>query len=257
MAKRLEIIFYGMACFDRVRGGGFRVLFPDGREMGHIAGVWVRHRKKTATVRWEWISIGNDYFFTPSAFEISGTKKTKLDAGKLEGFLINLKQCDPDFKIAREPQVTGILRHVDRGTLSAHVINTDGQIVVKWMLDIADRAQVRINFGKNFIEPPPNVSQVVLANVRITGFSPSKLKDFVGSPVSWEPDGESDGFVPFDLGEQDDFQIYRKLSTEPDKPLVLKTPDKVAPSSGAVVIEPDDYIQWETPNIKCSPVASC
>src|SRR4029078_10289288 len=91
-------------------------------------------------------------------------EQTPLEASAFEGRVTNLQDCDPQFKISDDPDAILTLL-VDRGTLSAHVANKAGMIVVRWTVRDADGAPVRFAFGSEFVEILPEVKQVFLVNV--------------------------------------------------------------------------------------------
>jgi hypothetical protein len=235
--RRIDILFYGMSCFDPLPdASGYRVLFPNGLHFQptHICGVWVRDRIDLATVRWSgfWYpQLKNDFYLAePRSLTITGLTRTPLDADAFDGHVINLQDADPAFTIARNPDaITEVV--VDHGTLSAHVVNKNNMIVVKWTVTAAASATVRLNFGDDFIELPQNAKQVYLVNA-----GPGN------SGEDWEH-----------------FRLYRKLSTEPEKPLefpqastsiatTLPHLDLIDPTFG--------YLEIMTPLIVCSSVQS-
>jgi len=204
--RELEILFYGMMCFDPLAdGSGYRVLFPNGLDLTeltdipvHAAGVWVRGRGARATARWSGLAFRNDFFVNQKhQLTITGLAKTPLDTDEFEGRVTNLQTCDPNFTIREDPDAV-IQMIVDRGTLSAHVVNGGGMIVVKWAVQVDAGVPVRFTFGNDFVEIPPTVTQVFLAN------------------VSASSDEET----------LRHFQLYRKLSTEPSKPLPFRGPER-------------------------------
>ncbi len=205
--RQLEILFYGMMCFDPLpSGSGYRVLFPNGLDVAelpnvpvHAAGVWVRDRNAKATVRWSGPALRNDFFVSEKCrLTITGLAQTPLNTSAFDGRLTNLQDCDPKFKISDDPDAILTLV-VDRGTLSAHVVNDAGMIVVRWAVEAEDGAPVRFTFGGEFVEIPPTVTQVFLANV-----SPLSGAEGIG-----------------------DFQLYTKLSTSPQNPLTYRLPLKM------------------------------
>lgn len=215
--RDLEILFYGMMCFDPLpKGAGYRVLFPNGLDLTeltdipvHSAGLWIRGRDQRVTSRWSGVALRNDFFVSgKQRLTISGLVKTPLDASAFQGRLTNLRECDPEFEISDDPDAV-IDMTVDRGTLSAHVVNGAGMIVVKWKVQVEDGAAVRFAFDNDFVEIPATVTQVVLAN------------------VSPKPGSESIRH----------FQLFRKLSTTPDRPLEFKLP-KTPPTDFVLVHEP-------------------
>lgn len=202
--RELEIIFYGLMCFDPLPDrSGYRVLFPNGRDLTaltdipvHSPALWIRRRDERVTSRWSGLALRNDFFVSEKQeLKITGLEEARLDSTELEGRLTNLQDCDPEFKISDTPD-TLIELIVDRGTLSAHVGHDLGMIVVKWKVKAEAGTSVRFSFGADFVEVRPTVEQVVLAN------------------VSHKP--QLEGIR--------DFQLYRKLSMNPDKPLEYKLP---------------------------------
>lgn len=215
--RELEIIFYGMMCFDPLPDRrGYRVLFPNGRDLTaltdipvHSAALWIRRRGERVTSRWSGLAHRNDFFVSKKQrLTITGVEKTPLDTTGFEGRLTDLRDCDPEFRISDDPDAV-IDMIVDHGTLSAHVGHELGMIVVKWRVQVEAGASVRFSFGDDFVEVRPTVEQVVLAN------------------VSHKPQMESFR----------DFQLFRKLSANPDKPLEYKLP-KNRPTDHIKVHEP-------------------
>src|SRR5262249_46646701 len=152
-----------------------------------------------------------------------------------DDYLVNLKDCANDFQIARKPKTVAIMRGVDRGKLSVHAINNDGQLVVLWQIELAERRTVRINVGKYSIEPPPDVDQVILQNAGVIAVKLEKLTElgeFV-SPMSHE--GMPHEVMPHgglhlhsSLDDNGHFNLFRRLSTRPDLPLPFRPPNKAA-----------------------------
>jgi hypothetical protein len=224
-ASALEIFFYGMMCFDPLPGGsGYRVLFPNGLDLEdladipvHAAGVWVRDRQAKTIVRWSGPAQRNDFFVNEKRqLTITGLKQTKLDTSAFEGRVTNLQDCDPEFKISDNPDAI-LTMLVDRGTLSAHRANDAGLIVVRWTVEVEDGAPVRFTFGGEFVEIPPEVTQVFLANV---------------SPLSG-----AEGVR--------DFQLFRKLSASRQTPLTYRLPRQL----------PQEYIKLPDPTFGFTPTA--
>jgi hypothetical protein len=208
-ARELEILFYGMMCFDPLPGGrGFRVLFPNGMDLpelteipAHTAGLWVRARNAKATARWSGPSLRNDFFLNGSRqLTITGLTKTELDTTAFDGRVTNLQDCDSEFAIGDDPDAV-IDMIVDRGTLSAHVANDAGLIVIRWAVQAEADVPVRFAFGSDFVEIPPTVQQVILANV--------------------SADAQSENFR--------DFQLYRKLAAYPQRTLTYQPPQQMPP----------------------------
>jgi hypothetical protein len=215
--RKLEIVFYGMACFDSLQNGaGYRVLFPNGLEEGqeipiHGAGLWVRDRQELATARWPWFAWRNDFFLgEPRPLTISGLAETTLDAGAMEGHVTKLRDCDPTFEISETPDAVMDMV-VDRGTLSAQIVNEAGMLVVLWEVERQRGERVRFTLGDTFVEIPDSASQVFLVNA-----------------------GSSSGMDD----THSHFQLYRKLSTEPQKPLPYQKPPNEPASKGLVLKEP-------------------
>lgn len=224
--RELEIIFYGLMCFDPLPDrSGYRVLFPNGRDLTaltdipvHSPALWIRRRDERVTSRWSGFALRNDFFVSEKQeLKITGLEETRLDSTEFEGRLTNLQDCDPEFRISDDPDALIEMR-VDRGTLSAHVGHDLGMIVVKWKVQVEAGASVRFSFGDDFVEVRPTVEQVVLAN------------------VSHKP--QLEGIR--------DFQLYRKLSTNPDKPLEYKLPKN----------RPTDRINVHEPTFGHSPAAT-
>jgi hypothetical protein len=230
-ARELEILFYGMMCFDPLPdGSGYRVLFPNGLDLSeltdipiHTAGVWIRDRDVNPTVRWSAFSYRNDFFVDrKDQLKITGLVKTPLNTDELEGRVTNLQQCDPNFKIRENPDAV-IEMIVDRGTLSAHVVNDRKMIAVKWAVQVED--EVRFTFGDDFVEIPPEVTQVYLANV-----SPSEGND-----------------------PQRHFQLFRKLSTEPTKSLRFVGPPDAPVTTTLALNDPTFQYPAEQPKAPAAP----
>lgn len=229
--RALEIIFYGMACFVP-QVGGYRVLFPNGLTgMGkipiHLAAIWVRDRDQLATARWAGHAVNNDFFLHDRrVLTITGLVPTPLDATGMAGRLTDLVECDSGFTISPNPDAA-IDMIVDQGKLTAHFVGPKGMSVVKWVVQAEASAPVRFYFGDNFVEVPPTVTQVMLANV--------------GGPKTKRDD---DDFH---------FRIYRKLSTEPDKELEYKEPKKGPLKTGVKLKDPTMKYGLRTPDKICSP----
>ncbi len=223
--RELEILFYGMMCFDPQRNGTYRVLFPNGMDLSaltdipvHAAGLWVRDRGARATARWSGFAFRNDYFVQgKNKLTITGLAHTPLDATLFEGRVTSLKKCDPEFTIGPDPDAV-IELLVDRGTLSAHVVNSQGMIVVRWAVQVSAGSTVRFTFGDDFVEIPPTVSQVFLANVSA---------------------GSED--------TKNDFQLFRKLATKPAKRLEYKRPELDPRDTGPLVLDEPTFGYDSTP----------
>lgn len=233
--RKLEILFYGMACFDPIDGGGgYRVLFPNGMTNtggvdAHVAAIWVRDRNATATARWTGL-IGkdaNDFtLVAPRSLTVGGLVRTPLDARALEGYVVNLRDCDPKFRIRNPDTILDMV--VDRGTLSAHEVNEKGMIVVGWEVEAPMGAPVRFYFDEDFVEVPPTADQVILANVGISGIE--------------------------DPGH---FQLYRKLSEDKTTKLEMKFKGTKPPKKpSGWMKDPTIKYRVTTPDFVCSPVMS-
>lgn len=223
--QELEILFYGMMCFDPLPGrSGYRVLFPNGLDLTalteipvHTAGMWVRDRSARVTARWSGPVLRNDFFVDGKRqLTITGLARTPLVTTEFEGRVANLQNCDPEFKISDNPDAV-IDMIVDRGTLSAHVVNGAGLIVVRWAVKVEDGGPVRFTFGSDFVEVPANVTQVILANVSAM----SQTENFR------------------------DFQLFRKLSTYPNRPLPFQPPRTM----------PTAFIELQEPTFGYTPAA--
>jgi hypothetical protein len=238
MARELEVIIYGLACFDELpRGGGYRVLFPDGRVPSphaippHTAMVWVRDRSETAVARWPWSAGNNDYTVAePRKLTISGLKRTDLNANGLTDEILSLRKADPAYALDTAPEAIIDLT-IDQGTLTAHQFPT-GMIVVRWLLHAEDGQPVRFNFGDDaWIETSPATKQVVLANA--------------GKPEAQRMIGPSH------------FTLYRKLSTVKTGDLVPPIPVRMPMSLGVTLIDPSHgYARPRTPDLDCSPAST-
>jgi hypothetical protein len=236
--RDLDILFYGMACFDPLDDrAGYRVLFPNGLEESdgipvHAASIWVRDREEVATARWPWFAWRNDYFLAEKRLlTITGLTPTALDASGFEGHVTNLQECDPSFQVSTTPD-TVIEMVVDHGTLTSHVVNAEGMIVVRWRVKVEAGTPVRFEFGNYFVEIPPSVTQVFLANA-----------------------GASSDALDINLRH---FRLYRKLSTEPAKELPFQGPKTTPQSLGSLVLKDPTfgYITLLTPDVVCSAVQS-
>lgn len=229
---KLEIIFYGMACFARQENGSYWVLFPNGLDEAngvpiHAAGVWVRDRHHLATTKWQGLAWRNDYFLADKrSLRISGLEATTLERGNLEEALVDLKRCDPAFTLSAAPDAV-IDMTVDRGKLSVHVVNDAGMMVVRWEVTRERGGTVRFTLGDNFVEIGPEVEQVMLANA-----------------------GSSSGMI----GEDTHFRLYRKLSTEPDKVLEPAEPQGSAHAQGTVFLREPTF-GYGTPAAPPTPAA--
>ncbi|HEV7243083.1 MAG TPA: hypothetical protein VGQ36_27900 [Thermoanaerobaculia bacterium] len=240
-ARELTILFYGIMCFDPLpTGSGYRVLFPNGLDVTeltdipvHAAGMWVRNRSAKATVRWSGPALRNDFFVTEKRqLTITGLVQTPLNTSAFEGYVTNLQDCDPQFKISNDPDAV-LTMNVDRGTLSAHVANDAGMIVVRWTVQVEDGAPVRFAFGSDFVEIPPTVTQVFLANA---------------SPISG-----AEGIR--------DFQLFRKLSMSLQTPLPYRLPrtmpkDRITlpdPTFGFTTTAPADDVGTLVPEERTTP----
>src|SRR5262245_51354277 len=96
----LDIVFYGLACFDPFSSGrGYRVLFPNGLDadfesnLRHVAGIWIRDRDKVPLKpSWEWFDFDNDFFLGDQrALMISGLVSKPLQTYDFEGHLTVLE----------------------------------------------------------------------------------------------------------------------------------------------------------------------
>ncbi|HKR65967.1 MAG TPA: hypothetical protein VJZ00_19705 [Thermoanaerobaculia bacterium] len=197
MTRRLEIFFYGLACFDP-QGAGYRVLFPDGRNPApfdippHRFALWENGNKHPIT--------------TPATLVISGLKATPLHDLWLRKRLPSLQKSDPNFTIDSQP-VTIVQMTIDRGILTAHQDEPqppkpDEAIVVRWAVEAEDDAEIEFAFGAVVIRIPDTTEEVVLENA-------SDLPP----------------------GADSDFNLYRKISTDKNTPLgkPLKPAEKPLP----------------------------
>lgn len=235
MAAQLEVIVYGLACFDK-QGNAYRVLFPDGRNTSafdipeHLAAVWVRDRDQLATARWPWRATGNDFTISgPRRLTISGLKKgAAVDDSKLLGRLPNMRDADSGFALAAEPDAIVDLR-IDRGTLTAHAFPT-GMIVVRWLVDLDETKPTRLEFGDDaWIELEPGTKQVILANAGIANNERAHRGNH--------------------------FMLYRKLASVKQGDLAVPQPDIAPPLLGVTLLDPaHEYARPRTPLIDCSPV---
>jgi hypothetical protein len=234
MTRQLDIVFYGMTCFDAV-DGGYRVLLPDGRDaasMGipvHNAAIWIRNRDKTAAARWDWPSQDNDFLIgDPCELQVTGANATELDTSGFEERLANLTDSDPNFTLADEPEAV-VEMFIDRGTLTAHQFPT-GMILVKWRVEIEDNSVLRFDAGRNWIEVPPDADQVVIANAGTTSERSQR------SRVSH-------------------FRLFRKLATEKTGNLEPQPPRTRPQQFGVALIQPShNYMIARSPRVDCSGV---
>ncbi|HJQ37560.1 MAG TPA: hypothetical protein VKB93_10505 [Thermoanaerobaculia bacterium] len=141
-----------------------------------------------------------------------------------------LQDSDPGFKIGASPDAVMDMI-LDHGTLSAHIVNEKGMIVVKWLVQADPSAPIRFTFGSEFVELPPTATQVYLANC--------------GTSYGMDTDDNH-------------FRLYRKLSTEPDKPLAYVGPQQ--PPLPIETLDMDDptfgQIGLLTPDGTCSGALS-
>ncbi len=231
MTRHLDIIFYGLACFEE-QSFGYRVLFPDGRSPEpfdvpvHRMSIWARKRSEAVKASWSWSHGNNDFQVDePSTLEITGLNPTIIKDASILGRLLKLRDSDSDFELSGRPET--ILRvDVDRGVLSAHAHGDDGMIVVRWRVEAEDDAAIRFVIGKNWIEIAPGTEQVILANAGVGA----------------------------EQGSDSDFNIYRKLATEKTGTIDPVKPDK-DPFPEIPVIEPSD-ISLLCPFVDCSPAFS-
>jgi len=234
--RQIEILFYGMACFDRISPTEYRVLFPDGRNLAglgvpeHVASAWVRERKEVATVRWPWVAFRNDYIVgEPRTLSITGAEHTTLDDTQLIDRLTNLTDCDPEFTLAATPE-TIIELTIDRGILSSHQESEGAMIIVRWELQVEDRQQLRFSFGNDaWIEPPTEAVQIVLANAGADGGH---------------------------LGGPSHFRIYERLAADKSRELKWVPPRAAPDRQPATIIEPTNQYRLMTPFVDCSAVFS-
>jgi hypothetical protein len=240
MARELEVIIYGLACFDELpRKNGYRVLFPDGRVPSpnaippHTAAVWVRERSETATARWPWRAGDNDYMVAePRTLTIDGLVPTALNAADITDQILSLPKADPAYKLDAAPEAIIDLT-IDQGTLTAHQFPT-GMIVVRWLLQAQDGKPVRFNFGSDaWIETTPATKQVILANAAM-----AETERMIGPSH---------------------FTLYRKLATvksgelDPTQAAPAQTPMRL----GVTLIDPSHgYLRPRTPYVDCSPASS-
>ncbi len=235
MATQLEIIIYGLACFQSTnRGAAFRVLFPDGRNPApyrippHKAALWVRERSSPATARWPFLVDRNDFAVdVRGKLTITGLKKTPLDDKNFSGRLADLRDSDPNFKIDANPEAI-IEMTIDRGRLSAHEFPT-GMILVRWLADVEEGQKVTLSFADGYIELPEDTKQVVIANA--------------GEPEDERIEGDNH------------FMLYRKLATQKTgqlRPLQSRTTPQF---QGLTLIDPTHkYVRPRTPFVDCSSV---
>lgn len=276
--RDLDIIFYGMMCFDPLEdGSGYRVLFPNGLDLPelmdipvHAAGLWVRNRSANATAKWSGFAFRNDFFVGQKSqkheLTISGLAKTPLNSKNFERNVTNLQKCDPNFAVREEDRDTVMEMIVDRGTLSAHVVdNGTGMIVVKWTVKIQAGQNVRFSFGDaDFVEVGADAGQIFLVNVsastteettrhfqlfRKLSKESSKLLPFV--PPATPPTGALKLIEPT-------FGYAPAQNTAPQAPAPKTKPPKkrnnnLPPLVGAI---PQLLAIAETPEIVCSPVVS-
>jgi hypothetical protein len=237
MTRKLDIIFYGLACFHKW-GERYRVLFPDGRKPGrgrdipaHNLSVWVRDRnQKPSKMKWLSARRGvNDFPLEyPCKLKISGLKRTSpVDDSELLRRLPILKKSDFAFKIAPLPE-TILTLMVDRGALSAHEHDGTDMIVVRWMVEVENNREVRFTFdGDHWIEITKQTKQVILANVS-------------------NRERKSD--------EDSDFNLYRKLAIQKQGKIQPTNPEN-DPLCEIPVIQPSGSLLC-CPHIDCSPALS-
>jgi len=235
LGYELEILFYGMTCFDPLPdGSGYRVLFPNGLDLAgltdipiHTAGVWVRDRAVSPTVKWSAFSFRNDFFVNrKQKLTITGLAKTNLNIDEFEGRVLNMQDIDSDFTIRENPDaVMDVI--VDRGTLSAHEVNDRRMIVVKWAVQVEGSEPVRFTFGDDFVEIPSEVKQVYLVNV---------------SPVEGD-------------NPERHFQLFRNLSTDPNKTLNFKAPAQPTTPPTATLKLIDPTFEYPSEKISTPPSA--
>jgi hypothetical protein len=242
MAKKvttrpLEIIFYGMVCFDPFNNGlGYRILFPNGLTSSegipaHSAGLWVRDRKHQCIAKWPGLAHNNDFFLDEKrSLRIDGLIKTEFKTD-IEDQLTNLSMCDGQkpFKVSAKPDAA-IDMKADYGKFTAHVINKKQMIVVRWQVQAANDSPVYFCFDNDYVEVPPAASQLFLANV-----------------------GNSRGMRSTDSH----FRLYRRLSTEPHEPLTHHDPPTF-PKPSRLHLKDPTYAYWDvrSPDIVCSPALS-
>ncbi|HKR65968.1 MAG TPA: hypothetical protein VJZ00_19710 [Thermoanaerobaculia bacterium] len=232
MTRPLEIVFYGLACFDP-QPYGYRVLFPDGRNPApynvppHHGWIGIRPQTEVVTARWPGgFALNNFPVPGRGQLEISGLRRTTFDNTQLLHRLSNLQDSDSGFAIDANPDAL-IDMVVDRGTLSAHQQPTQ-MILVQWQVEAEDDAAIRINFGSYWIELTPGTTQVILGNT---------------------------GEAPNDMSGDSDFMLFRKLATQKSGALPV-VPPATTPLGALNVIHPIDEFTLTCPFIDCSSVVS-
>ena len=238
--RKLEIIFYGMACFDPLPDkSGFRVLFPNGLQASdgipeHGAAVWVRGRNDVAVAKWPWFAWRNDYFLGEGrTLQIKGlTPEGPLDAEGFEGRVTNLQQQNKHFKIKEKLDHTdaAIIMEtpVDHGVLTARVVNEKNMIAAFWNVEVEPWSRIIFSFGDAYIEIPAETKQIFLANA---------------------------GASHKDEDHHRHFQLYRRLS-ESNEELHFKAPDPLPPPMDQLDDPTFVYEASRCPDVVCSVVQS-
>ena len=226
MAIKLDIIFYGMSCFVR-EGTAYRVYFPNALQAGsghrHKAGIWIRPRNVEVFASWDGEQGDNDFWLKkPEPLSIENLADDgPVDATAFDERVTNLKRCDPNFEIKNRKTAVEML--VDRGVLSSHQQGDEkALIVVRWQVQREPGKLTVFRFGKNFINVPPQVTQVMLVNASSSEATTAH------------------------------FHVYRQL-TEPKSGDLNYVPPHKKPGSKIELDDPST-IGLLTPDIMCSPV---
>jgi hypothetical protein len=217
MAKQLEFIFWGIACFWKT-GDQYRVLLPDGRPdhipqgvRPHVADVWFRPKDVAVRPSRHWKPFYANSFCIeqPSTMVVDGIELGTVDDQGLIDYLPSLKVADSQYTISDNPHFI-LETHIAGGTLKAHQLpdsGDNGSIYVQWCVNFADR--VTLSFGSIRVPVPAGITQVVIANT-------------AGS--STQANGH-------------DFRLYRMLTDHPELDLDVPKPKNSPPHDGQ---EPDD-----------------
>jgi hypothetical protein len=247
----LEIIFYGMVCFDPLEDRpGYRVLFPNGLDNDgvvplHLAAVSVRDRAQPAGAQWRWLALENDFVLGEKRglVTITGLAPSEFNDDDMNGRLTTLRAIDPTFTISDTPNAVMELV-VDQGILSAHFVNTEGMIVVRWQVQRAKGQAVRFLFGDDtYIEIPATATQVMLVNAG---------RDLAGDTSNH-------------------FRLFRRLTDDPKADLDFRLPQGPLAPLGAIALKDPtlaygtllpvgktvnlaDLVTLDTPNVVCSSV---
>lgn len=231
--RTIEIIFWGMACFQKT-DGGFRVMLPDGRTNNlpgvetHYPCYWIRPSgKPPKNKKGTWFTNGENNFlmFLPGDLTITGLNATPMVTTDFDDRLPSLTKSDSAFTLASRSNRESMLElTIDRGVLSAHKF-PKGAIGTKWTVQAEDNADVVFDCGITSLTLDPATVQVTIAN-----------------------SARSDMMMP----GHNHFRLYRKLATVKEGALEVTEPLIPPQKGGAAIIDQPPDFGIDSPFVDCS-----